>query len=161
MIVTAAVITDSVMSSKFLRNTLYIGVQVGIRRSLCFLVMFYIVHLRILLYSQWVHCLSLRVKIEKSTFVKTVYIAYSLQDGTITYMMIPILFLSFSSKYASTPLSLGTKRKRPRLFLAWPLLAKRKANVVIPKKQPLSKYLRKKRVKVRSTTCHYATKKTR
>ena len=34
--------------------------------------------------------------------------------------------------------------------LAW--LAKPKANVVIPKNQPLPKYLRKKRVKVRSTT---------
>ena len=44
-------------------------------------------------------------------------------------------------------------------FLAWAWLAKPKANVVIPKNQPVSKYLRKKRVKVRSTACHCATKK--
>ena len=45
-------------------------------------------------------------------------------------------------------------------FLAWAWLAKPKANVVIPKNQPLPKYLRKKkRIKVRSTTCHYATRK--
>ena len=34
-----------------------------------------------------------------------------------------------------------------------------KAIVVIPKNQPLPKYFRKKRVKVQSTTGHYATKK--
>ena len=43
----------------------------------------------------------------------------------------------------------------------WPGLGlpRPKAIVVIPKNQPLPKYLRKKRVKVRSTTGHYATKK--
>ena len=43
-------------------------------------------------------------------------------------------------------------------FLAWAWLAKPKANFVIPKNQPLPKCLWKKRVKVRSSTCHYATK---
>ena len=45
---------------------------------------------------------------------------------------------------------------------SWPGLGlpRPKAIVVIPKNQPLPKYLReKKRVKVRSTTGHYATKK--
>ena len=43
----------------------------------------------------------------------------------------------------------------------WPGLGlpRPKAIVVIPKNQPLPKSLRKKRVKVRSTTGHYATKK--
>ena len=43
----------------------------------------------------------------------------------------------------------------------WPGLGlpKPKAIVVIPKNQPLPKSLRKKRVKVRSTTGHYSTKK--
>ena len=43
----------------------------------------------------------------------------------------------------------------------WPGLGlpRPKALVVIPKNQPLPKYLRKKRVKVRSTTGLYATKK--
>ena len=45
------------------------------------------------------------------------------------------------------------------LFLAWAWLVKPKVNVVIPKNQTSPKYLRKKRVKVRSTTCHYAIKK--
>ena len=44
-------------------------------------------------------------------------------------------------------------------LLAWAWLAKPKVNVVIPKNQPLPKYLRKKRVKVRSTAYHYATKR--
>ena len=43
----------------------------------------------------------------------------------------------------------------------WPGLGlpRPKAIVVIPKNQPLPKYLREKRVKVRSTTGHYATKR--
>ena len=130
MIVTAAVITDSVMSSKFL-NTLYIGVQVGIRHSLCFLVMFYIVHPRLPMYSQWVRCHFLQVKIEKSTFVKTVYIAYSLQDGTITYMMITILFLSYSSKYASH--FLLWVQKENVLVYFWPGLG-------LPSEKPMLSY---------------------
>ena len=44
-------------------------------------------------------------------------------------------------------------------FLAWAWLAKPKANVVIPKNQPLPKHLRKKRVKVRSTPATTLQKK--
>ena len=44
-------------------------------------------------------------------------------------------------------------------FLAWAWLAKAKGHCCHAKNQPLPKYVRKKRVKVRSTTGHYATKK--
>ena len=43
------------------------------------------------------------------------------------------------------------------LALAW--LAKPKSKVVIPKGSPRQNVYRIKRVKVRSTACHYATKK--
>ena len=56
------------------------------------------------------------------------------------------------------PLSIVIEK---RIISFWPGLGlpRPKAIVVIPKTQPLPKYLRKKRVKVRSTTGHYATKK--
>ena len=46
--------------------------------------------------------------------------------------------------------------RRNTCFLVWAWLAKK---VVIPKNQPLPKYLRKKRVKVRSTTATTLQKK--
>ena len=49
----------------------------------------------------------------------------------------------------------------PCLLLAWAWLAKPKANVVIPKNQPLPNYLRKKTSKSAKHACHYATKKKR
>ena len=59
--------------------------------------------------------------------------------------------------FCATRITLDVLRKP---FLAWAWLAKPKAIVIIPKFQPSPKYLRKKkRVKVQSTACHYATKR--
>ena len=74
--------------------------------------------------------------------------------------MKPKFFETDSVCYNGKKINVSLTSEKIR-FLAWAWLAKPKVNVVIPKNQPLPKYLRKKTSKRAKYACHYATKKIR